>query len=130
METEHGVTTVTPDDSATGSINGSTTTTMPETEVEDEPTTTLPPVTVPPAPEAPAAVTQTVPSTGGSITVTLDNGALHLDDVSPATGFTVEVHDNTTSRIEVRFFDADGKEWRIRVEVAGGAMTQEITIHG
>jgi hypothetical protein len=32
--------------------------------------------------------------------------------------------------VEVRFFDAQGKEWRIRVEVAGGAMTPEITFHG
>ena len=86
--------------------------------------------TPPPAPEAPAPVTQTFASTGGSITVTLANGVLSLDGVSAASGYNPEVHDNDGDRVEVRFFDAQGKEWRIRIEVAGSAMTQEITFHG
>jgi len=50
--------------------------------------------------------------------------------VSPASGFTPQVHDGGGERVEVRFFDAQGKEWRIRIEVAGGTFTQEITFHG
>lgn len=133
VETEHGVTTVTPDDSATPSP---TTTTTPETEIEHGVPTTPETETEPgddsstPAPTPAPAVTQTFSSTGGSIDVTLENGALTLDSVSPAAGFTPEVHDAGGERVEVRFFDAQGKEWRIRIEVAGSSFTQEITFHG
>jgi len=134
VETEHGVTTVTPDDSATPSP---TTTSTPETEVEHGVPATTPETgsepgddSVTPAPIPAPAVTQTFSSTGGSIDVTLENGALTLDSVSPASGFTPQVHDGGGERVEVRFFDAQGKEWRIRIEVAGGTFTQEITFHG
>ena len=134
VETDHGVTTVTPDDSATPSP---TTTSTPETEVEHGvPATTPETESEPgdasgtPAPIPAPAVTQTFSSTGGSIDVTLDNGALTLDRVTPAAGFTSEVHDGGGERVEVRFFDTQGKEWRIRIEVADGTFTQEITFHG
>jgi hypothetical protein len=134
VETEHGVTTVTPDDSTTPSPS---TTTTPETEVEHGvPVTTPATESEPgddgatPAPTPSPAVTQTFSSTGGSIDVTLEHGALTLDRVSPAAGFTPEVHDGGGERVEVRFFDAQGKEWRIRIETAGGTFTQEITFHG
>jgi hypothetical protein len=75
-------------------------------------------------------VTQTFTSVGGSVEVTLTNGVLSLGPVRPAAGWTPEVHDAEGDRVEIRFFDTDGKEWRIRVEVASGAMTQETTFHG
>jgi hypothetical protein len=138
IEVEHGVTTVKPDDSATppsppttptvpGSDDDSTSTPTGPTTPENEPGDDNPSEPVP-APAEP--VTQTFVSDGGSIDVTLADGSLALGAVTPAAGYTVEVHDGGGSRVEVRFFDADGKEWRIRVEVSGGAMTQEITFHG
>jgi hypothetical protein len=132
VETEHGVTTVKPDDSANPSPS---TTTTPETEMEHGVPTTVPESepgddSSTPAPTLAPAVTQTFSSTGGSIDVTLGNGALTLNGVSPAAGYTPQVHDGGGERVEVRFFDAQGKEWRIRIEIAGGSMTQEITFHG
>ncbi len=132
IEVEHGVTTVKPDDSPSPSTP--TTPTLPGSDDDSHvpPSTTVPGSDddSPAAPVAAEPVTQTFTSTGGSIEVTLAGGALSLGPVTPAAGYTVEVHDAEAGRVEVRFFDAQGKEWRIRVEVAGGAMTQEITFHG
>jgi hypothetical protein len=129
-EVEHSVTTVEPDDTA---APAPTSTTLPGSDDDaTPPSTTVPePGEDSPAVPAPAEpLTQTFTSTGGSIEVTLADGALSLGPVTPAAGFTVEVHDAEADRVEVRFFDAQGNEWRIRVEAAGGAMTQEITFHG
>jgi hypothetical protein len=128
IETEHGVTTVTPDDDATRPTTPAPTT--PTTPDDSTPPPATDDTTPPPASDAPAAVSQTFTSAGGSIEVTLANGSLTLDDVTPAAGYTTDVHDGGGERVEVRFFDAQGKEWRIRIEVAGSAMTQEITFHG
>jgi hypothetical protein len=83
-----------------------------------------------PAPTPAPAFDQAFSSAGGSITVTVANGAVSLASSSPAAGFDAEVHDNGPSRVEVRFFSSGGQEWRIRVELAGGGLTSEITQHG
>ena len=76
------------------------------------------------------AIDQSFSSVGGSITVTVANGAVSLASSSPAPGFAAEVHDNGPDRVEVRFFSGGGQEWRIRVELHGGGLTSEITQHG
>ncbi len=132
VEVEHGVTTVKPDDDATTPTTPTTpeatTPTTPEDSTPPAPTTPTVPDDSTPPPAAPTP--QTFSSAGGSISVTFADGALTLNRVSPADGFTSQVHDDDADRVEVRFFDAQGKEWRIRVEVEGGALTQEITFHG
>jgi hypothetical protein len=138
IEVEHGVTTVKPDDDST-SPSIPTTPTLPDSDDDSTSPSTPTTPTLPdddddddgaPAPAPAAPVTQTFTSVGGSVEVTLAGGALSLGPVAPATGYVAEIHDADSGRVEVRFFDADGKEWRIRVEVASGAMTQEITFHG
>ena len=133
VEVEHGVTTVKPDDEPATAPSTPTSTTLPGSDDDATPPSTTMPEAGDDSPAVPAPaepVTQTFTSTGGSIEVTLAGGALSLGPVTPAAGFTVEVHDAGADRVEVRFFDAQGKEWRIRVEIAGGAMTPEITFHG
>ena len=83
-----------------------------------------------PAPTPAPAFDQAFSSAGGSITVTVANGAVTLASSSPAPGFAAEVHDNGPSRVEVRFFSSGGQEWRIRVELGSGGLTSEITQHG
>jgi hypothetical protein len=83
-----------------------------------------------PAPTPAPAFEQAFSSAGGSITVTVANGAVSLASSSPAPGFAAEVHDNGPSRVEVRFFSSGGQEWRIRVELGSGGLTSEITQHG
>jgi hypothetical protein len=83
-----------------------------------------------PAPTPAPAFDQAFSSAGGSITVTVANGAVSLASSSPAAGFGAEVHDNGPSRVEVRFFSSGGQEWRIRVELGNGGLTSEITQHG
>ena len=83
-----------------------------------------------PAPTPAPAFDQAFSSAGGSITVTVANGAVSLASSSPAAGFAAEVHDNGPSRVEVRFFSSGGQEWRIRVELGSGGLTSEITQHG
>jgi hypothetical protein len=73
--------------------------------------------------------TQGFSAAGGSIDVTVANGAVSLASSAPAAGFTQEVHDNGPTRVEVRFDDGSG-ESRIRVELVNGALTSEITAHG
>jgi hypothetical protein len=74
-------------------------------------------------------VTQTFSSVGGSIDVTLADGAISLASSTSADGFTQEVHDNGPTRVEVRF-SSNGVEWRIRIELVNGILTSEITEHG
>jgi hypothetical protein len=83
-----------------------------------------------PTPAPAPAFDQAFSSAGGSITVTVANGAVSLASSSPAPGFAAEVHDNGPSRVEVRFFSSGGQEWRIRVELGSGGLTSEITQHG
>ena len=78
----------------------------------------------------PGAQTQTFDSAGGSITVTLANGTLTLGTVTHADGYTYQTPNSAGQTVEVRFFDAKGKEWRIRVDLVNGAMVPEITSHG
>jgi hypothetical protein len=135
-EVEHGVVTTVPE-ATTSTAPTTPTATVPEheTEVEHGVETTVP-ETEPgddhgaPAPTPAPPVTQSFTSAGGSIEVTLADGALSLTSSSPAAGFTPQVHDNGPERVEVRFFDSSGNEWRIRVEASGGALTSEITSHG
>ena len=79
--------------------------------------------------EAAADAVQDAFTVGGSITVAVNGGALSLVSSSPAPGFGAEVHDNGPSRVEVRFTNGD-TEWRIRIELGDGSLTQEITQHG
>jgi hypothetical protein len=74
-------------------------------------------------------VSQSFSSFGGSITVSVTDGALSLTSSSPSAGFSAEVHDNGPTRVEVRFFDGQ-TEWRIRIELGSGGLTSEITQHG
>jgi hypothetical protein len=76
---------------------------------------------------SPAPQTQTFTSAGGSITVTLANGALSLAGVSPAAGNTSHVNKNEAGRIEVEFFNSDEQRIsRIRVDLDGGTMVPVI----
>ena len=54
---------------------------------------------------------------------------MKLSKTAAAPGYTPEVHDNGPSRVEVRF-DNGQTEWRIRVELANGQLTPEVTQHG
>jgi hypothetical protein len=76
-----------------------------------------------------APSTQSFASAGGSIVVARDDGSISLASSTPAAGFGVEVHDNGPTRVEVRFTSGDTK-WRIRIELAGGQLTSEVTQHG
>jgi hypothetical protein len=76
---------------------------------------------------------QTFSSVRGSIVVAVNASSISLVSSSPAAGFGAEVHDNGPSRVEVRFFGGgtDGDtEWRIRIELAAGGLTSEISQHG
>ena len=100
--------------------------------------------TIPPVPDAtpPTSPPDTVPSTnatiqqgsvpspGGSITYDFVSGRIALTGVSPAAGFSDEIHENGPTRVEVRFSNGD-TEWRIRVDVVNGVVQPpEITQHG
>ncbi len=75
----------------------------------------------------PAPQSQTFSSSGGSITVSLANGALSLTGTSPAAGATAQVNKNEASRVEVEFFDADHQRIsRIRVDLVDSAMVPTI----
>jgi hypothetical protein len=151
LETEHGVVVEKPHGGApTPSVPEVTTPTTPTPTVPTTPQPTVPTTPEPgddrgvdpvdgggipgpgtvPAPAPAPAVEQAFSSAGGSITVTVANGAVSLASSSPAPGFTAEVHDNGPSRVEVRFFSSGGQEWRIRIELRGGGLTSEITEHG
>ncbi len=144
LETEQGVVVEKPHGGApTPSVPEVTTPSTPEPTVPTTPEPTVPTTpgptvpttpgagTVPaPAPTPAPAVEQAFASAGGSITVTVANGAVSLASSSPAAGFRAEVHDNGPSRVEVRFFASSGQEWRIRIELRGGGLTSEITEHG
>jgi hypothetical protein len=66
-------------------------------------------------------VTQTFSDLGNSITVTLANGALTLDSVAAAPGYTYELQQVRADRVRVEFFGAtDGV--RIEVNVVDGQM--------
>ena len=72
---------------------------------------------------------QSFSSVGGSIVVDAEGGTLSLVSTSPAAGFGTAVQDDGPTRVEVRF--GDGRtEWRIRVELAAGGLTSEVTQHG
>jgi hypothetical protein len=76
----------------------------------------------------PAATPASYSSAGGSIVVNFDGSTVSLASSSPAAGFTAEVHDNGPSRVEVRFTNG-ATEWRIRVDVENGALSDDITQH-
>lgn len=91
---------------------------------------TLGPSTSTPRPSVPASPgPRTFASAGGTAVVNLSaGGSLSLVSASPAGGFSTEVHDSRSDRVEVRFEGAS-VEWRIRVEVEHGQLTSEITVH-
>ena len=76
------------------------------------------------AAQGPAPFTKTYNSAGGSITVTWDGTALSLGAVNPAADATVEVEDNTASRIRIRFHGA--AESRIEIRYENGQITERI----
>ena len=144
FEVEHGVVVEKPHDgAATPSVPEVTTPTTPDVTTPTTPeatTPTVPDVTTPTLPEpgddngndggvAVPSGQQSFSSAGGSITVTVSNGALSLASSSPAAAYGSEVHDNGPSRVEVRFTNGQ-TEWRIRIELGSGALTSEITQHG
>jgi hypothetical protein len=105
--------------------DGATATTTPSAPELTVPTNT-PPATAPPVTSIEQAF---YTSAGGSITVDFDGTTVSLTSISPAKGYTDEVHDNGPTRVEVRFNDGQ-TEWRIRVDVVNGALQPpEITQH-
>lgn len=88
--------------------------------------TTVPaPTSTTAAPNAPP-LTRTYHSTGGSVTVTFENGSLTIDSYTPAAGYQAEVHTDTSDDVEVRFSNGS-VEFRIRVRVESGQLTEETT---
>ncbi len=81
-------------------------------------TTTAPTVTDP----APTNETQT--SAGGSITYSWNGSSLDLLSTQPASGHTVEIEDDTPTRIRVRF--RGPSDSRIEVRVEGGVPVVDI----
>ena len=78
-----------------------------------------------PTPAAPSASTYT--SAGGSIVVTLANGAVSLaDDPSPSPGWSYRIDDDGPSRVRVRF-ERDGQRSEIRVDLQGDQLVPDIT---
>jgi hypothetical protein len=145
LEIEHGVTVEKPHggaatpsvpESTTPSVPGATAPTTPENEiehgVENEVEHPVPEPGDDSGEDAPASVsdgTQSFSSVGGSITVAVNGGVLSLMSSSPAAGFGAEVHDNGPTRVEVRFTNGE-TEWRIRIDLGSGGLTQEISQHG
>ena len=78
------------------------------------------------APVAPT--THTYSSTGGTVTVKLENGALSIVSTQAAAGYSEERHDTGPDRVEVRFTNDKG-EWRIRVDLVNGQPVEETTQH-
>lgn len=70
--------------------------------------------------------THTYTSSGGSVVVKLDNGALSIVSTQPASGYTEERHDTGPDRVEVRFTNDTG-EWRIRVDLVNGEAVEQTT---
>ena len=76
------------------------------------------------AAQGPAPFTKTYNSAGGSITVTWDGTALSLGAVDPGADETVEVEDNTATRIRIRFHGP--AESRIEIRFENGEVTERI----
>jgi len=91
-------------------------------------TPTAPPTTpgTTPAPAPAAPQTKTYASTGGRITIRFANGRLTLAKVSPAPGYTTDLHKQAADDVEVRFHNAS-HESRIRVRVENGLLSPEIS---
>jgi len=77
------------------------------------------------APSAPA-VTQTFPSTGGSITVQLVGGNLTITHISASGGFQAQVDKQSGSTVGVRF-DSSSHRSSITVRIVGGAMVSHVS---
>ena len=79
------------------------------------------------APVAPT--THTYASSGGTVTVKVDNGAaLSIVSTQAASGYSEERHDTGPDRVEVRF-TSNTTEWRIRVDLVNGQPVEQITQH-
>ena len=72
----------------------------------------------------PAPTTETQTSAGGSITYSWNGSSLDLLSTQPASGHTVEIEDDTSTRIRVRF--RGPSESRIEVRVEGGVPVVDI----
>jgi hypothetical protein len=92
------------------------------------PTTVAPPPadtsTTTAATNPPQPTTETQTSAGGSITYTWDGSSLDLLSTQPASGHTVEIEDDTSTRIRVRF--RGPSDSRIEVRVEGGVPVVDI----
>ena len=88
--------------------------------------TTVPPPTSTTAASNAPPLTKTYRSTGGRVTVTFDHGSLTLDSYTPAAGYQADVHTNTSDDVEIRFSN-DANEFRVRVRVENGQLTEETT---
>ena len=75
----------------------------------------------------PPAFTETYQSSGGSITVTWDGSAFHLDSVNPAAGFSYEVKDLRWDRVRVDF-EGDRDDARIEVRLSDDDNTIRVRI--
>jgi hypothetical protein len=102
----------------TGPTTTGPTTTAPTTTAAPVTTTVPPTVTATVAPTAPppAPTTETVPSSGGSITYRWDGTSLTLVSTDPAPDHTAEIEDQTSTRLRVRFDGPNESRVEVRVE--------------
>lgn len=101
----------------------STATTLPPPPTTTPTTTTevtQPPVedTVPPdVTTPPDSVSEEIISAGGSVVVSVSDGELRLDSVSPRPGFEFEIKDDGPDRIVVDF-ESDDLDYRLRIKLS------------
>jgi hypothetical protein len=69
---------------------------------------------------------KTIPSPGGTVTVSFGNGEVNLQGASPAFGYSMEVEDEGPDLVRVDFESDDG-EISVRVEWKDGMLDIEIT---
>jgi hypothetical protein len=69
---------------------------------------------------------KTIPSPGGTVTVSFGNGEVNLQGASPAFGYAMEVEDDGPDRVRVDF-ESDDVEISVRAEWKDGMLEIEIT---
>jgi hypothetical protein len=80
------------------------------------PVTTTVPTTVAPTAPPPAPTTETVPSSGGSITYRWNGTSLTLVSTDPAPDHTSDIEDESPTRLRVRFEGPNESRIEVRVE--------------
>ncbi len=78
------------------------------------------------SPTQPARGSATVPSAGGTVTVTHSGGDVFLAGATPAVGFTAEVKSEGPQEVRVEF-DSEDLEVEVRIRWHDGELVTEIT---